>query len=431
MQELFSRFALALGIGLLIGLERGWATRADAAGTRTAGIRTFALTGLLGGAVGGMSLRLGDVGAGLLLGLGFTTFGAVFAVFCREENRAEGTFSATTMVAGLTAFALGAYAVVGDTRLAAAAGVAAAGILALREGLHRWVERITQAELRAGLTLLAMTFIALPLLPDREIGPFGGVNPRNVWLIAIILAAVSFVGYAAVKVAGQKRGILIAAAAGGLVSSTAVMVANARRAAAGEGDSRLLAAGASLATAVALLRTLALIAALNTRLLALTLAPLLAGAVAKAGAAYLLAFRVVPESREEGAEPSFGFRNPFEVTSVGLFAVLLGGIVILSRFLSEQFGAAGAIAMAIVAGLADTDTIVVAMARLAPDGLTTTVAAVAVLSAVASNTVSKLGIGMLSGDGRFAAAIAASTLAALAAGTTGFVAATWLVPGLR
>ena len=93
-------------------------------------------------------------------------------------------------------FTLGAYAVVGDQRIAAAAAVAATGLLAIREELHGLVEKITWPELRSGLLLLAMTFIALPMMPGKPIGPFGGVNPREVWIIAIVLACVSFMGYA-------------------------------------------------------------------------------------------------------------------------------------------------------------------------------------------------------------------------------------------
>ena len=103
-----------------------------------------------------------------------------------------------------------------------AAAVATAALLALREKLHGWVTALTWPELRSGLVLLAMTFIALPLVPDDPVGPFGGVNPREIWLIAIVLAGVSFLGYAAVKYFGARHGVLLAAAAGGLVSSTAV-----------------------------------------------------------------------------------------------------------------------------------------------------------------------------------------------------------------
>src|SRR6478735_2869167 len=126
-----------------------------------------------------------------------------------------------------------------------------------------------------------MTFIALPLIPSEPIGPFGGVNPREVWIIAILLACVSFLGYAAVKYLGASRGVLLAAAAGGLVSSTAVTLANARRAATGEGSPQLLAAGASIATAVSFLRVFVIAAALQPKLL-IAMGPALIAAAAVA-----------------------------------------------------------------------------------------------------------------------------------------------------
>ena len=188
-------------------------------------------------------------------------------VFCLEENRADKNFSATTAIAGILTFALGAYALVGDMLVAAAVAVATTALLALRESLHGWVKSLTWPELRSGLVLLAMTFIALPLVPDDPVGPFGGVNPREIWLIAIVLAGVSFLGYAAVKYFGERHGVLLAAAAGGLVSSTAVTLANARRAGTGEGLPRLLAAGVALATAVSFVRVLAIVAVLQPSLL--------------------------------------------------------------------------------------------------------------------------------------------------------------------
>jgi hypothetical protein len=120
--KLLSRLALALGIGLLIGLERGWRTRALSAGSRAAGIRTFALCGLLGGVVASLANATGaPAGAGLVLGFGFAVFAAVIAVFERDANRAADTYSATTIIAAMLTFLLGAYAVLGDTRVAAAA----------------------------------------------------------------------------------------------------------------------------------------------------------------------------------------------------------------------------------------------------------------------------------------------------------------------
>jgi uncharacterized membrane protein (DUF4010 family) len=425
--ELVSRFALALGIGLLIGLERGWRTRELRAGSRTAGIRTFAISGLLGGTIGGLAHTLGgaaSAGGGLLIGFAFAAYSVVMAVFCRAENRAERTFSATTLIAAMATFALGAYALIGDMRAAAALAVAAAIILALREPIHGWVERLTWAELRSGLVLLAMTFVALPILPDGTIGPFGGVNPREVWLIAIVLAGVSFAGYAAVKYFGLSRGLLLAGAAGGLASSTAVTIASARRAAARQAPAHLLAAGVALASAVMFLRAGAIVAALNASLLPIV-APVLVAAAA-AAAAYAVNAVYWRRHATYMAE-ALELGNPFEFWSVIGFAVFLGVIIMAGRAVGEWFGATGAIAGAAVVGLVDVEAITVSLSRLAPDLLSTQAAAVAILAAVASSTAGKVGIGALIGGVRFAAELATMTLACFLFGAV----ALWMTLALQ
>jgi uncharacterized membrane protein (DUF4010 family) len=429
LEDLLSRLALALGIGLLIGLERGWTTRDADPGTRTAGIRTFAITGLLGGMVGALAQAMGgagSVGGGLLLGLAFAAHAGVFAAFCREENRSCNTFSATTAVVGMTTFVLGAYAVVGELRLAAAAAVAIAALLALRKELHGWVRRITWPELRSGLVLLAMTFIALPVVPDDPIGPYGGVNPREVWIIAILLAAVSFLGYAGVKYLGARHGVLVAAAAGGLVSSTAVTAANARRAAAKEGSPVLLAAGVSLATAISVLRVCGIVAALKPSLLVL-LGPPLAAAAAVAGAHAVVSAYWRASPRE--AKKAIQFRNPFGFWSVVGFSLLLGVVIVVGRVVGESLGATGAVLGAAAMGLVGVDAITVSMARLVPQPLSPEAATYAILAAVGSNTISKLAIGAVVGRGRFGIELAVMSVAAVAAAGAALWGALLVFPG--
>jgi uncharacterized membrane protein (DUF4010 family) len=422
LPDLVSRLALALGIGLLIGLERGWRTRGARPGSRAAGIRTFAISGLLGGVVAAVAQAAGgatSLGGGIVLGSAFAVHATVITMFSRAENAAAGIFSATTAVAAMLTFALGAYAVLGDMRIAAGAAVATAGVLASREELHGWVQKITWPELRSGLVLLAMSFIALPVLPDEPVGPFGGVNPREVWIIAIVLAAVSFLGYAAVKYFGARRGLLLAAAAGGLASSTAVTIANARRAATGEGEPRLLAAGVAVASAVMFLRVAGLVTALKPDLLMLV-APALIVAVLVA-----LAFALVWMFWQQGDRSDYRsaeFRNPFDFLTVVGFALFLALIIVLGRAVGETFGATGAVAGAVVVGLADVDAVTVSMLRLTPGTLTAAQAALAILAAVASDTVSKIAIGAAIGRGWFAADLAALAAGCLAAGA----AALWL-----
>lgn len=415
-QDLLSRFAAALGIGLLIGLERGWRTREETSGSRAAGIRTFAISGVLGGLLGALSAALGgaaSAGGGIIIGLGFAAYAWVIAAFCREENRADKTFSATTAVAAMVTFALGAYALVGDVRAAGAVAVVTALVLALRESIHGWVANITWPELRSALVLLAMTFLALPIVPNDPIGPYLNVNPREVWIIAITLASVSFVGYAAVKYLGATRGILLAGAAGGLVSSTAVTIANARHAAAREGSARLLAAGVALANAMMLIRVCVIAAVLNSSLIVLVVPALAAAAAVAAGFALVA---VSWHGRGGHDHQAIKFRNPFSFLSVIGFSLFLGVVIVVSRGLSEMFGAAGAIFGAAVVGLVDLDAITVSMARLAPESLSVQGAALAIITAAAAGTISKIAIGVTMGSYRFALEITAMAIGCIAMG---------------
>ena len=409
IEQILTRLAIALGIGLLFGLERGWKTRAATPGTRAAGIRTFAISGLLGGMVSALAQATGNpVSAGLVLGFGFAVFAGVITVFERDAERAAGSYSATTIIAALLTFVLGAYALVGDMRVAAAVAVGATGILAAREDIHRWVARMTWPELRSALVLLAMTFVILPVVPDTAIGPYGGVNPREVWVIAIVLAAVSFLGYGTVRMFGAERGVLLASLAGGLVSSTAVTLTSARRTTAGEGEPHLLAAGVAVATAVSFVRVIAIVAVIKPPLLSL-LAPVLAVAILAAVLYALIAlyrFQVV----DAGAGPPANFTNPFSLWPVIGFAVFLGIIILLGRMVGETFGARGALIGAAAVGLADVDSITVSMARLVPEPLGTLGAGSAILAAVASNMLSKLAIAAAIGRRAFAMQTAIMTV---------------------
>jgi uncharacterized membrane protein (DUF4010 family) len=256
-------------------------------------------------------------------------------------------------------------------------------------------------------------------LAQRAAGAVWWRQSTEVWLIAIVLASVSFLGYVAVKYFGARRGLLLAAAAGGVASSTAVTIANARRAAAGEGSPRLLAAGVAVASAVMFLRVVGIVAALKPELLVLVAPGLFAAALVAVG--FAVAWMIWGQA--DGHEyRSVKFRNPFDFLSVVGFAVFLGAIIVLGRAVGEAFGTTGAVAGAIVVGLVDVDAVTVSMLRLTPDTLSRAQAALAILAAVASDTVSKVAIGAGIGRGWFAADLAVMALGCLALGG----APTWL-----
>ena len=281
-EELFRRLAVALAIGLLVGLERGWQTREEHDHQRTAGLRTFALTGLLGGICGLISI----VTSPIVLAAGLIAFTAALVTFSFLEATAEKNFSVTGVVAGILTFVLGAYATLGNESVAVAAAVAMAILLALREPLHSWVRNVTWPEMRSVLVLLAMSFLLLPILPNRPVDPWQVLNPAQIWLLAILIAAVSFAGYIAVRVFGDEKGIAVAAIAGGLASSTATTLSFARLAREHPENTSLLAGGTLLAGVTMLARIVVLTGVLKAELVPEILWPVLAAAaVLLAGAA--------------------------------------------------------------------------------------------------------------------------------------------------
>jgi len=273
--ELLTRLAVALAVGLMVGLERGWQTRDDEPGKRVAGVRTFAISGLLGGIAAAVAIKTDAV----VLGLMFLGFAAALTTFYWLDATATKNLSVTSLIAGLLTFALGAYAVLGDLPVAVAAAVAMTLLLLLREPLHRWVMSLKWEEIRAILILLAMTFLLLPILPNRTIDPWGALNPYEIWLFAILIAVISFAGYAAVRVFGDRLGVIAAAFAGGLASSTATTLTLARLGGQQKGSARLLAGGILIAGMVMIIRVGVLATLLNPQLLLPLAAPLGAAAL--------------------------------------------------------------------------------------------------------------------------------------------------------
>ncbi|WP_044559882.1 MgtC/SapB family protein [Azospirillum sp. B4] len=383
---LLSRLAVSLAIGLLVGLERGWHSRSGQEYQRAVGLRTFALSGLLGGIAG----ALAGPQQPYILGTVFLGYAAAFAAFHWLEARGDTDtnpdrdLSVTSVVAGLVTFLLGALAVLGDVRAAIAAGVAMTGLLALRDPLHRWVATLSWPEVRAMLTLLAMSFLMLPILPDRPVDPWGALNPHSIWLLAVMIAAISFGGYVAVRALGDRLGVLMAAVAGGLASSTATTLTLARLGRAHPDSCRLLGAGILLAGAVMMTRVGVLAMVLNPDLLR-PLAPALATA---ALGQVLGAAALIVRNRQHHV-PHLNIANPLEVGMALKLAAFIAAIALAAQVLTQTLGAAGVLVLAALSGVADVDAVTLSMAHLGGKSLSLTVAAEGVLVVTAVNTVTK------------------------------------------
>ncbi len=421
--ELFQRLSVALAIGFLIGLERGWKARNEPEGGRAAGLRTHALGGLLGGVWGALALTRDDGGL-VALAAGFVVFSGAIVLFRYREAHDEGTFGVTTVIAAMLAFALGAFAVMGDMGVAGGVGVAVAALLAFKGVLHDWVERVSWTELRSGLLLLAMTFILLPLLPDRTIDPWGTINPFELWLLTVMIAAISFAGYIAIKTVGDRHGIMMTGIAGGLASSTAVTVTFAELAKAHPEKRDPLIAGALLSSATMAARVLGVIAAVGASLLPEVVVPIGLGGLTLLGMAFYFLRR---QPKDGVQETRLRLRNPFELATVLKFGALLTVVTVAAKLLTEVGGGQGVYALAAFSGIADVDAITLSMSRLARDPASLALAANAVLIVVAVNTVAKAVLGWMTGGAAVGRRLLMAAAAAIVAGGAGILFAPALV----
>jgi uncharacterized membrane protein (DUF4010 family) len=375
--------ALALAVGLLIGVERGWQLREGAPGSRVAGIRTFALLGLLGGLAGlGLASPLAPLAALLALG----AVGALLLGYAAEMRR-DGNISATGALAGIVTLGLGAMATTGFAAASAVGAGATMLLLAAREPLHRAVRATSRTDIKALLRLVLVVFIVLPLLPNVGMGPFGALNPRRIWTVVVVTAGISFVGYALSRLLGERRGSLLTAGVGALVSSTAVTLDSGRRirgGAAGPADE----AAVALASLVMFLRGLFLIAVLAPRVFAAAAALLAPAILVAAIAAAALVWRGGKES--EAAAP-----RPVKAPGLGLallFAATVAGLSLVTAFVEARYGGGGGAVAIALGGTIDIDAAIAAVGSLPERSLPIPLAALAIAAPVLFNTLFKIGI---------------------------------------
>jgi len=375
--------ALALAIGLLLGVERGWRMRDEEAGRRVAGIRTFALLGLLGGLAG-----IGLAGDARVLVI-VLVVGAIAALLLgyAGDMRRDDNVSATSTLAGVLTLALGATATSGSMALASLGAGAAVILLALREPLHRAIQATSESDLKALLRLVLVVFIILPLLPDRAMGPFGALNPSRLWTVVVITGSISFIGYILIRWLGERRGALVAAAVGSLVSSTAVTVDAARRVrdgASGFGAQATVA----IASSVMLLRSLLLVSLVAPFAFApfavLVLPGLLASALASALLLYL--------GRAAQAEVETGSLRPPGLGLALLFAATVAVLSVGSAWAQARWGGESGAILIAIGGLADIDAAIAAVGALPPGTLEVRIAALALAAPTLFNTLFKLGL---------------------------------------
>jgi uncharacterized membrane protein (DUF4010 family) len=384
--DAWQALAIATAIGLLIGAERERAKGAQS----IAGIRTFALAAVLGSVSATVPIAVGAV---LVVG----AIALVIVGYLRSHTDDSGI---TTEVALLLTVALGILTH-RQPALAVAAAVATVILLISKENLHRFVRRtITDLEIADALKFFVAAFIVLPLLPTGPVGPYGVWVPQRIWLLVVLITGVGWLGYAATRMLGANRGLLVAGLAGGFVSATATIAAlGARSRDTGVPIKAAIAGGltASVATVIeiAVLTTIA-----HPPVGVLLYAPTAAAAVVLALCAWFLSRRAEAVEKDDA---SLG--RPFALLPALIIAAVISGVLLLAKWLNDIYGASGATFATAVGSIADAHAAAIAVTSLAGSGdVSVRLAVVAASLGVLVNMGSKT-VAALTGGRRFSVGI--------------------------
>lgn len=402
------RLAVAVAIGLLIGIERGWRGREAEEGERAIGLRTLALVGLVGGLAGLMGGEFG----GLLIGLMFIGLAILLGLVYRVKTDERNDLGLTTEIAALATFLLAALSGLGHMTIASAGAVIMAVLLGYKGELHGWLRALKRDELTAGFKLLLISVVLLPLLPNRGFGPWQALNPYTIWWMVVLIAAISFAGYFAIRIAGARAGTLFTGVFGGLASSTATTLNLARLARRKRGGVSLLAGGILLACGTMFPRMVLVATIVHAPLFLPLLWPALTMAVITYGSALWLLRRSRGAAETEDLLPA----NPLELTSALSFGALLALVMLLGKALTEWLGDAGVYALAAASGIADVDAITLSLSSMSGEELAVRTVALAIVIAASVNSLAKAAMAAFIGGRKLGASVGLPLGVAVAAG---------------
>jgi uncharacterized membrane protein (DUF4010 family) len=377
------RFAVALLIGALIGLEREFVQQ-KMGEEDFAGIRTFSLMSLLG-AIGAYLVE--DFGILPFLAAYIGIILLVWASYMGEivRKHEEGI---TTEVAAIIAPLLGAMVIWGEFEIASALGVITALVLAIKPAMRTLTSRMSTKDLRAILEFLLITAVVLPLLPNRNFGPFNVVNPYQIWLLVILVSGIGFFGYVLIKVLGAEQGVGVTGILGGLVSSTATTVSFSGRSKANPELSSILAQGILLTSSVMFPRIMIEVAIVYTPLLRVIAVPMVAMLCVSLGLVFFLRRRRNALDAEE--RKPVDVSNPLRLPTAITFALAFVVVLIVVQWANEAFGEAGVYVASAISGVTDVDAITLGVSELAANSqMESQVAGFAVVLAALVNTVAK------------------------------------------
>ena len=371
----FFYLLLSVLIGGLVGLEQESYHR-KVEEKHFGGIRTFPLISLMGFSVQYF------IKSFIVTGLVFFGFSLMIVGEYMYEAIYFNRKGVTTEVAGLLTFIMGIVLAKGYVIEAVTLSIFMTLILSMREFLHNFIEKyIYKKDVSAILKFLIVTAILYPLLPNKDF-TFLKLNPRSIWVMVILISTISFTAYFATKLFGSKKGILVTALLGGLMSSTAVTLAFSKRSHEAPELSDELAAGIILASSIMFLRQWIVMLVIYPKIsYGFFLFSIFMFAV---GVAFVL------KKPRSAASINIEFSNPYDITHALLFGAFYTVILILSKLAHMYLGSKGMYLLGFVSGLADVDPLTISMSQLAKSGVVDlNVALVSIIISSITNTLIK------------------------------------------
>lgn len=380
-QELLARLVVALGLGLLTGLQR------ETSQSNIAGIRTFALIALFG-FVSGVLSRQAGIPALLVGGLASLAFLLFIANYLKSLS-GEIDAGQTTEVAVLLMYLLTAWLAWGHMAEVAVSGGLMILLLYLKEPLRGFAHRLSAADLRAIFQFVALSLVILPVLPNRTFGPYNVLNPFEIWLMVVLITGIGLVGYFLWKWVGTKSGMVLTGVLGGLISSTATTLSFARH----SRQNPKLVQGAALvivlASLVSLVRVCVEIGVVSAEAAPTMVWPFLVLLAGGGVIAWWMYHRIEALPANEMLEHD----NPAELKSALVFGLLYSLVVLAVAVAETHFGESGLAVVSFLSGLTDMDAITLSLANSVHQGrLDPGEGSKYILLATAANTLFKGGL---------------------------------------
>lgn len=418
MSEILQSIVVSACLGALVGLIRQWSEQMRSADDKSlSGVRTYTLWAVLGC----LAAYLGDRSTPFLLALTVVAV-AGHLVYQHASGESGGSIGSTSFASILVTLFIGALVYWNQLQAAAITAAITMVILGVKQPVHAWTRKFTDQDLRATLQFVAITGVVLPLVPNRDMGPFGGFNPLSTWLMVVLISGIGFFGYVAIRLLGERGGLLITSLLGGLVSSTATSLAFSRSSREEPSVSRTAALAVVIASTVMIVRVPVMAGIISPPMVSVLWLPCLIMALPAIVYGYWHHRLERASAGTEVQTPHYA--NPLSLVTAIKFALAYSVIAFLVKAATQLGHTASLVPLSFISGLTDMDAITLSMAREHSGGeLDLTLAARSLVAGMIGATVMKGGIAVVAGSPVLKRRVGILMMLTIAAGIAGY----WII----